>query len=126
VTIFVEDMNVFERPGGDKSYEWQVLETATDIPSGENDWKNPSDYADIVEPPRLEHSGIQIVALYAWNAYHGILAKWEVTVEKDTITYVHAEVIDVLVGSPITVRTEGFMPSAGQILLDTEVSKALP
>lgn len=131
VIRFVESQGLMGPPFEEVSkYHWQVINKATDIPSsGESDRFKPSDYQEIVQPPRVEklESG-QIVTLYAWTSDTGVLSKWEVTVEDGmTITQLYTEVIGVMIGQVNFVRIEGFLPSPGVILHDyTDVLIPLP
>jgi hypothetical protein len=58
------------------------------------------------------------VRLYTWTALGGVLAEWQVKIEKGKITHVWAKVIDTFVGHHPSPPLEGFIPSPGAILIN--------
>jgi len=117
-----------------KSYEiaeftdWLILDEATDIPVGEDAINHPLDFQDIVEPPRTSQVGsVFQVVLYTWTGDMGMLARWELTIEEDTLTHLSGRVVDVLVGEVTRVRTEGpFLPTPGKLITDERKNVPLP
>lgn len=104
--------------------QWILLQKASDIPSQETDLHPASNYQEVIEEPKVVtgESGETVVSFFAWTRDHGILSKWEVTIENETVVFILAEAIDVLVGNYNQIRTEGFIPTAGAVLFQTEVS----
>jgi len=100
--------------------EWLVLQGASDIPYEGSDRKDPADLKDVIHAPTVrqdEQDGI-VVILYTWTEDTGVLACWEVTIEDEMITFLHAEIVDTLVGHVSQIRTEGsFLPRPGKILI---------
>lgn len=104
--------------------EWQVLKSADDIPSGGRGIRQPEAYCDIVVPPIEEviAENRQVITLYAWTPYNGILARWELTVEDDTVVFAYAEAVDMSVGDVSQIYLESVAPSPGEVLINTEIS----
>jgi hypothetical protein len=107
---------------------WKVLDTAAEIPAGENAIRHPLDYQDIVQPPQViqEGTGYRVI-LFTWTGDMGMLARWELTVEGNTLTHLYGQVVDVLVGEVTRVRTEGpFLPTPNKVITDERKAVLLP
>jgi hypothetical protein len=100
---------------------WIILDDVSQIPSQKNDQKSPQRYADIVHQPEvLLNDGKNVVSLYTWTSDGGMLNHWKITIEGKRVTHVWAEVIDVGIGHS-SLRTEGFVPAPGIILINRDI-----
>lgn len=99
---------------------WQILARANDIPYTVADHKNPADYDNVIRPPSAVEgeNGQTIVSIYAWSPDNGTLTIWEVTIRGEEVVFVHAEIVDTMVGAVTTIRTLGqYIPRAGKLLV---------
>ena len=98
----------------DKFSEFKFLENANDIPSSDDDFKNPQSYLEVIQPPQIISIGDSnfLVALNTWSKTNGVLIKWEIEIVDDQITAMKWNIIDVGVGDFIG-KSEGFLPLPG-------------
>lgn len=112
----------------DEFTDWQVLESAADIPAGERVLKHPQDYQDVISAPQvIQENSKYRVMLYTWTGDMGMLARWELTVEGDTLIHLYGRVVDILVGDVTRVRTEGsFLPTPNKVITNERKNVPLP
>ncbi len=108
--------------------DWKIVKRGRDIPFKNQSGNNPHDYKDILQPPTVtREDGKTIVTLYLWTPDGGILARWDVQVEGETLKFLHAEVIDHQIGDYIPIGLEGrWQPGKGKLLANDRRDEPLP
>jgi hypothetical protein len=107
---------------------WKLVKEADDIPYNETLGKNPQDFQDILHAPEVAREDNQSkVTFYTWTPDGGILARWEVTAEGETLKFYRAEVVDHQVGDYRPIPFEGrWIPLKGKLLANDATDQPLP
>lgn len=109
--------------------QWQVISSASEIPYEQGDRKDPANYQDVIVPPTSEptDNGQTLFTAYAWSPDNGTLTRWEITIRGEDVVFVHAEIVDTMVGHVTNIRTLGqYIPRAGKLLVNEQENIPLP